>query len=75
VGTIKIKRQVMRKKMKESKLQKGKVTGNHSSPECILRWTARNVMMTSTYHTAEVQTAKMRGKGEEETKACVCDSL
>jgi hypothetical protein len=38
VGTTKINRQAMLKKMKESKLQKGKVTGNHSSPQCTLRW-------------------------------------
>ena len=37
VGTIKINRKVMPKKT-DNKLQKGKVTGQHSEPVCVVRW-------------------------------------
>jgi len=71
VGTIRINRKGMPKKLQESKLQKGEAVAQHSGPICVLRWRdKKDVTMISTYHGAEFQSVVKRGK-EKQKPLCV----
>jgi hypothetical protein len=70
VGTLKINRKAVPKKVKDAKLNRGEIIAQHSGPVTVMKWRdKRNVVMISTYHDAEMQSVTKRGK---ETKKPVC---
>jgi hypothetical protein len=70
VGTLKINRQSVPKKVKDTKLNRGEIIAQHSGPATVMKWRdKRNVVMISTYHNAEMKSVI---KGGKETKpVCV----
>jgi len=71
VGTLKLNRKNVSKKVKEKKLEKGEIIATHSGPVTILKWRdKRNVTMMSTSHNADTQRVSNKGK-ETEKPLCV----
>jgi len=60
--------------VKTNKLEKGEIIARHSGPVTVLKWRdKRNVIMVSTYHSADTQRVSNKGK-ETEKPLCVNDS-
>ncbi|KAG8239411.1 hypothetical protein J437_LFUL018890 [Ladona fulva] len=57
IGTLRINRKNVSQRMREKKLKKGEVFGEHSSPISELKWSDKKIVsMISTYHGAEMKT-------------------
>ncbi|KAG8239348.1 hypothetical protein J437_LFUL017961 [Ladona fulva] len=57
VGTLRLNRKNVSQRMKEKKLKKGEVFGEHSGPISVLKWSDKKIVsMISTYHGAEMKT-------------------
>jgi len=73
VGTLKLNRKNVPEEVKDKKLEKGEIIARHSGPVTVLKLCDnRNVMMVSTYHSADTQTVTNKGK-ETEKPLCVID--
>ena len=71
VGTLRINRKNVPKKVKEKKLKKGEIIARHSGPVMVMNWCdKKNVTMVSTYHNSKTKTITKRGK-EVEKPQCV----
>ncbi|KAG8238587.1 hypothetical protein J437_LFUL017936 [Ladona fulva] len=57
IRTLKLNRKNFSQRMKEKKLKKGEVFGEHSGPISVLKWSdKRKLSMMSMYHGAEMKT-------------------
>jgi hypothetical protein len=62
VGTLKINRKGVPKAVKDAKIKKGEVIGQHSGPVTVMKWhDKRNVLMISTFHDTKMKSEMKRG--------------
>jgi hypothetical protein len=73
VGTMKISRKNVPKKVKDAKLNQGEIIAQHCGPITVMKWRdKRNVVMISAYHYAEMKSVTKRGKGRQKP-ACISE--
>jgi len=73
VGTLKLNRKGVPKKVKETKLKKGELIGQHAGPVSVIKWHDKKIVTTiSTFHSDETRTVYKRGQNKEKPVS-VCD--
>jgi hypothetical protein len=66
VGTLKLNRKGMPNKVKETKLKKGELIGQHAGPVSVIKWHDKKIITTiSTFHSDETRIVYKRGKNIE----------
>jgi hypothetical protein len=74
VGTLKLNRKDVPKKVKETKLKQGELIGQHDlCPVSVIKWHDRKIVTTiSTFHNDGTRTISKRGK-DKQKPVSVCD--
>jgi hypothetical protein len=61
VGTLKLNRKNVLKKVKDTKLKKGEIKAQHCGPVSVTKWSDKKVViMISTYHIHDIRTVTIR---------------
>ena len=74
VGTLRLSRKDVPQRVKEKKLQKGKLVVQHSGPVSVLKWRdIKEVTMISTYHGEKTRMKRSKSRQEKQMPVSVID--